>query len=94
MSTFPTSWGNRAGSSVPIGAEIVLLGAYGVGMSKWLPDDEQEPCHACGTLDGVQERFVVTNPTPCLAGVMPKAVGYLTWGCDPCWTAYRDQVAA
>lgn len=57
---------------------------------RWTADDEPEPCHRCGTSEGVKERFVVTNPFPCLAGTQPKATGYMTWGCDPCWDVFNN----
>lgn len=56
---------------------------------RWNPDGP-EPCHRCGTIEGVAERFVVTNPTPCLAGVQRKVTGYITYGCDSCWAEFTE----
>jgi hypothetical protein len=56
-----------------------------------------EPCHRCANL-GVarpgRRRFVVTNPTPGLAGTTRKVTGYVTYGCDPCWGWYTRYRAA
>ncbi len=60
--------------------------------NKWTPEGEPEPCHRCGTLEGVEEKFVVTNWAPALAGVQPKATGYFTYGCPPCLAEFADMV--
>lgn len=52
-------------------------------------------CHRCGQgvpVVEVAQRFVVTNPLPCVAGVNPKVTGYLTHGCDACLTEFADLV--
>lgn len=60
-------------------------------MSKWTPEGEPEPCHRCKTLEGVKERFIVTNTRPVIAGSTLKLLGYTTWGCDSCWEEFRQE---
>lgn len=61
------------------------------GENRWAPEGQPEPCHRCGTFAGVEQRFMVTNPMPCLSGSQPKVTGYFTWGCHDCWSLFGER---